>query len=163
MDNQLLVYALIFLAIVATLSNLDRILKFFPSDKIAKYKLKQNVLSVAEIKFYKAFMEYKNDDNIVFSKVRLADIFSPAVSGKHYMAAFNKISSKHVDFLVCSKKTTKPLYAIELDDKSHQSAKVIERDDFVNKLFAQTELKLIRVQARMEYTKAYLDGLFALN
>jgi hypothetical protein len=163
MDNQLYIYALVFLVLIIILSNLDKILGLFPKDTASKYKLKQGLMSRAEINFYKAFCEYKKDSNLVFAKVRLADIFAPEATGKSYLASFNKISAKHVDFLVCDKDTFAPLYAIELDDKSHRSAKSMNRDEFVNNVFSQTELKLIRVQARKDYSKAYLDGLFALN
>lgn len=32
---------------------------------------------------------------------------------------FNKISKKHVDFLICSAQSKKPLWGNELDDTSH--------------------------------------------
>ncbi len=163
MDNKLYVYALIFIGLIAVLPNLEKILALFRKESVSKYKLKQAVLSRAELNFYKVFMNYKKDDSLVFCKVRLADLFSPAASGKNYLAAFNKISAKHVDFIVCDKETAKPLYGIELDDKSHQSTKVKERDKFVNEVFSQAGLRLVRVQARRDYAQVYLDGLFAMN
>ncbi len=163
MDNRLHIYALILIGLIAILPNLDKILKLFAKDTVSNYKLREAVLTKAELRFYKAFKAYKNDSNPIFCKVRLADIFTPIANGKNYMPAFNKISAKHVDFIVCDRETAKPLYAIELDDKSHLSAKVMERDKFVNSVFSQTSLKLIRVQVKKEYTTAYLNGLFALH
>jgi hypothetical protein len=106
-------------------------------------------------------MDFKKDDNPVYVKVRLADVFTPSGKGKSYMSDFNRISSKHVDFLVCDKATMKPIYAIELDDKSHLSEKSKKRDDFVDKLYTQTGLRLVRVQARKDYSDTYLEGLFS--
>jgi hypothetical protein len=142
------------------MSNLDKILGLFPKDNVANYKLNPALLSRAEIVFYKALLEYRKDDNPVLVKVRLADIFSPSGKGKTYLSDFNKISAKHVDFLICDKDTMRPLYAIELDDKSHLNEKAKKRDDFVDKLFAQTGLKLVRVQARKDYSSEYLERLF---
>ena len=160
MDSKYYIYILIFFALVLVMSNLDKILSRFPKENLSNYKLKPALLSRAELSFYKAFLEYKKDDTPVFAKVRLADIFVPDSKGKTYMSDFNRISAKHVDFLVCNRETMKPLYAVELDDKSHLSDKTQKRDDFVNKLFTQTGLKLVRVQARKDYSMEYLDGLF---
>lgn len=163
MNNQLLIYVVIFAVVAIAFSNLDKMLKFSRKDTLSKYKLRQGLLSKAEINFYKALLDYKKDSNPVFAKIRLADIFTPEASGKGYMASFNKISAKHIDFLVCDKDTLKPIYAIELDDKSHLTEKAKKRDEFVNGVFSQTDLKIIRVQARKDYSDAYLDNLFTAN
>ena len=162
MNTQVYIYIGIFLVLIIIMSNLDKVLGLFPKENLSSYKLQPALFSKAEINFYRAFMEYKKDTNPVFAKVRLADVFSPSGKGKAYMSDFNKISAKHVDFLVCDKETMKPLYAIELDDKSHLSEKAKKRDDFVGKLFAQTGLALVRVQARKDYSDTYLDELFSV-
>lgn len=163
MNTQIYIYIGIFLVLIIIMSNLDKVMKRFPKENLSSYKLKSGLLSRAEINFYKAFMEYKKDDNPVFVKVRLADVFAPSGKGKSYVSDFNRISAKHVDFLVCDKETMKPLYAIELDDKSHLSEKVKKRDEFVDKLFTQTGLSIVRVKARKDYSEAYLDGLFGTH
>ena len=40
---------------------------------------------------------------------------------------------------------------IELDDNTHNQAKRIERDDFVNKLFKDLEIKLLRIPVQNYY------------
>ena len=161
MNTQIYIYIGFFLVLMIILSNLDKVMKHFPKENLSSYKLRPGLLSRAENNFYRAFIEYNKGDNLVFAKVRLADVFTPSGKGKSYMSDFNRISAKHVDFLVCEKESMKPLYAIELDDKSHLSEKVKKRDDFVNKLFEQTGLALVRVQARKDYSEAYFEGLFS--
>ena len=160
MNSELYVYVLIFLALMLVMSNLDKILGLIPKENLSNYILRPGLLSRSETNFYKAFVEYKKDDNPVFAKVRLADIFSPSGKGKAYMSDFNRISEKHVDFLVCDRESMHPLYAIELDDISPLSEKAAKHDDFKDRLFAQAGLKLVRVQAKRDYSKEYLDGLF---
>jgi hypothetical protein len=59
----------------------------------------------------------------------------------------NKISQKHVDFLVCRNDEWMPMLAIELDD-SHNDPKNFKRDMFVNDLFASTAVPLLRLPVR---------------
>ncbi len=77
-------------------------------------------------------------------KVRLADLFHLAhVPG--FQSRFNRISCKHLDFVLTERSTSRILAAIELDDASHQRPDRIERDDFLNALFRHTLVPLIRV------------------
>jgi hypothetical protein len=65
---------------------------------------------------------------LVFAKVRLADLLYLPKGTQGRQAAFNRIQSKHVDFLLCSKDAVRPLLAIELDDSSHGEQSRITRD-----------------------------------
>jgi very-short-patch-repair endonuclease len=56
-----------------------------------------------------------------------------------------RISSRHVDFLLLDKTTFQPVMAIELDGKSHNSAKAQEADAFKNQLFNHVGLPLHRI------------------
>lgn len=57
----------------------------------------------------------------VFGKVRVADVLSVRKSSdrRAWRRAFNRISSKHVDFVLCDQKTLMIVAAVELDDRSH--------------------------------------------
>ncbi len=46
----------------------------------------------------------------------------------------------------------KPLYAIELDDKSHEEDNRKERDSFVDKLFGKLNFNVIHIKAQMQYS-----------
>ncbi len=74
-------------------------------------------------------------------KPRLADYFK-ALKGPF---AFQKISQKHVDFLICRNEDWMPMLGIELDDASHDSAEKFARDIFVNELFAGAGVPLLRL------------------
>ena len=61
------------------------------------YQLRESVLTKNEREFYEALKKIIKDDLVIFSKVRLADVFSIS-KGKGRQAALNRINSRHVDF-----------------------------------------------------------------
>ena len=90
----------------------------------------------------------------VFGKVRIADVATvrgtPNQSTRQ--RAFNKISAKHFDFLLCDPGDLSFLCAIELDDKSHAQEKRKVRDEFVESVCAAMKLPLLRIPAKRGYT-----------
>ena len=76
----------------------------------------------------------------LFIKIRLADIIEPA--NKKDYSAFNKIKSKHVDFVVCSS-NLKIVTVIEIDDNSHKKSNRIDRDSFVDTILNNCGINII--------------------
>jgi len=121
------------------------------------YQLRESVLTKNEKEFYEILKVVVRDNQVILSKVRLADIFEIS-KGKGSQSALNRIHSRHVDFLICQNESLRPLFAIELDDKSHERSDRVKRDDFVNQLFEKTELPLIRFRAKYRYTRDELSS-----
>ena len=121
------------------------------------YHLKESLLTKNEMGFYETLKKVVEDDLIVFSMVRLADIFSIG-RGKGYQAALNRINPRHIDFILCHKDTLRPVVAIELDDKSHERSDRIKRDEFVNQLFESAGLPLLRYPSKSHYTPNDVGG-----
>jgi hypothetical protein len=69
----------------------------------------------------------------IFGKVRVADVVEPkaGLTRSAHQKAFNRISAKHFDFLLCDKEDLSVACAIELDDGSHNSKRRQERDEFL--------------------------------
>jgi len=121
------------------------ILKLIPSKKY-KYK-RRDLLTKPELKFFIKLQEYAEEQSLlVFPKVRLADILKPDERQNRWQAAFNKIKSKHVDFVLCDKTTLEIKYIVELDDKSHERPDRKERDAFVDSIMAQCKYEIIHVK-----------------
>ena len=80
---------------------------------------------------------------------------------QHYdRAGFNKISQKHVDFLICRIEDGMPMMGIELDDPSHEAADRKKRDMEVNGMFASIGLPLVRIPvAEMDQVERFLGQL----
>lgn len=107
-------------------------------------------MTPAEQAFYAVLSPVVQSSCMISSKVRLADIFEVRHERGHN-AAFNKISRKHIDFVLTDPATSRILCAIELDDSSHNRPDRIERDRFVNELFAANQLPLLRVPVAWNY------------
>ena len=120
-----------------------------------KYKPKP-LLTPTEATLQLVLESLSNGRCHILCKPRLAD-FSQHVSGEF---AFQKISQKHVDFLVCRPGDWMPMLAIELDDYSHDRAEVKKRDMFVNAVFAQVGIPLIRINVNeMEKLEQIVEKL----
>lgn len=122
------------------------------------YALRDDFLSPAEASFFRVLLRAIPDDAIIFSKVRLADLIYPPKQESQY-GAWQKINRKHVDFVLCATSTLRPRLVIELDDRSHRRANRIERDAFVDGIFAEVGLPILRVPARHSYATAQLAGI----
>ncbi len=98
-----------------------------------------------------------------FAQVRLAEIASPAESGNVRLRrrALNGVMAKSIDFVICDILTLDPVAAIEVDDRSHLLPERRERDAFVNAVFAEIGVPLLRVKARRSYATAELRDLLA--
>lgn len=114
------------------------------------FSKKSYFFTPAERKFYSVLVEAVGDEVIVFGQCRVADLID--VDSKKYFGAFNRIKSKHVDFVLVEKSDFSLLCAIELDDKSHRRFDRVKRDKFLDDLFAQVGLPLFRFKVRSEYS-----------
>ncbi len=102
----------------------------------------KSLLTPTEARFFSCLEHISQRRCRIQIKPRLADVFAHA---KGDLAGFNKISQKHVDFLICRNDDWTPMLAIELDDASHEQKARKERDIFVNALFASTGIPLLRI------------------
>ena len=114
------------------------------------YALRDDFLSPAEASFFHILRRSAPNGTVVFPKVRLADlIYAPQQEERH--TAWQRINRKHVDFVLCDDTTLRPLAAIELDDRSHRRPDRLERDAFVDRVFADAGLPLVHLQVRRSY------------
>ncbi len=60
---------------------------------------------------------------------------------------------KSVDFIICNRWTLDPVMAIEVDDRSYLALARRQRDAFVDKLFAEVGLPLMRIKAQLAYSE----------
>ena len=126
---------------------------FKPQKAVNLYVLKSSLVSPAERSFLGCLESVLPSDLRVFAKVRLADIFSveKTLDKSAWWSALNKITSKHVDFVLCRASDLNFVAAIELDDKSHDRDDRRERDAFLEKICAHANVPLIRFKAQKTY------------
>lgn len=126
---------------------------FKPSAKAISYILNDALVTPAERSFLGCLDSVLPPEIRVFAKVRLADIFSVEDNQGRasWRSAFNRIQSKHVDFILCRSDDLSPLAAIELDDKSHDRNNRQERDKFLDELFDGSQIRLFRIKVQGSY------------
>jgi hypothetical protein len=117
------------------------------------YKLTQSLLTASEAAFYGALLLAAGRRYVVFAKVRLADLCQDLDRWAD-IRAFNKVSAKHVDFVLCDATTFRPVLAVELDDRSHLRADRRSRDAFVDGIFRTMGLSVYRQWVRHSYDPA---------
>lgn len=123
------------------------------------YQLRNTFFSPAEHKFYLVLRGIIKDRAILFTKVRLADVFQVKEDDpSQYRIHLNKIDRKHVDFLICDSVNLQPLLGIELDDKSHQRPDRIERDRFIDQVFNVSHLPLLHIPVQRSYSIEEIDS-----
>lgn len=115
----------------------------------AAYTLAGSLCTPAELAFLAALDQTIQPGQRVFAKVRLIDVLRPP---KGNVSARNQVIQKHLDFLVCDSATTKPLYAIELNDRSHEQPQRRERDAGLADMMESAGIPLIFQKARRSYS-----------
>jgi hypothetical protein len=122
------------------------------------YALRDDFLSPSELSFYKILSLVIPKEFVIFTKVALKDIFFVTEKDRSKQSTYhNKISKKHVDFLVCNASSMKPVCGIELDDSSHGRQDRVIRDDFVNQVFKNAGLPLIRYTNKRSYVLSEVE------
>jgi Protein of unknown function (DUF2726) len=90
---------------------------------------------------------------IVFPKVWVADVLESAGGDR---VGFNRISQKHVDFLLVSLPNFQPVMAIELDGKPHGSEKQQKGDAVKDQVFKSAGMPLVRVPVSRDLSDVML-------
>lgn len=126
------------------------------------YRCQERLLSEAEQKLYAALVRAlpilcqranRPEAPLLLAKVRLSDVLSPDKekapdrAGKEgWQAARNRIDRKHVDFILCKPTDTRPMLVIELDDKTHERADRMERDNFLDSACKAAGLPVLHIK-----------------
>lgn len=126
------------------------------------YRLDPMFMSPAELSFYRVLKTHVGDRYKILVKVGLGDMFR-VTSKEDWRSYRNKIDRKHVDFLLCDPETLVPRLAIELDDGSHLGERRVERDAFVNEVFAAAGLPLKRMPVMRAYTAKDIEQLLVAS
>ncbi|MEX0775328.1 MAG: DUF2726 domain-containing protein [Phycisphaeraceae bacterium] len=115
------------------------------------YRRRDYLLSRAERSFFGVLGQALGAQYLIFAKVRLADLLWMPRGTQQRQAHFNRIQSKHVDFLLCDRASVRPLLVIELDDASHDEPDRRERDNFLDAALQAAGLPVIHVPAQATY------------
>jgi len=157
MENNLILLFLI-LALIVIFNLLIKKLKL--SKQISNRKIIGNVYENKKFLFTpaeKSFLSVLDDifeqGFRIFGQVRLADVIKvkPGSPSSERQSAFNRIRSKHLDFVVCNENDLSIVGAIELDDRSHNRPGRIKRDTFLNQALESASVPLFRHPVKKRY------------
>ena len=115
------------------------------------YKMKLSLLTSTEHNFYSFLAQAVTGEMHIFSKVRLADLIEPREDIVGKRGHFNRISQKHVDFVLCAPDLLRPMLVIELDDSSHDSPEAQIRDNVKDAALKAAGLPILRIPAQQTY------------
>lgn len=132
--------------------------------QVFTYSCQKSLFTRAELSFYRALQTATVGQYQVLGKVRVADVLKPQTDNRSdWQRAFNKISAKHFDFVLCDSKSLKALAAVELDDSSHQRVDRVKRDDFLNQAMISAGLPLLRFPVQAIYDVKAIEDQIARN
>lgn len=128
-----------------------------------EYEACGKLLTEAEAAFYPVLVEAAKagpEACLVMSKVRLGDLVRPkrGLDRSRGATLRNRANQKHVDFVVVRASDFGVVAAVELDDSSHQRAKVKERDGFVDGALEAAGVRVVRVKWGRGYDLAELTA-----
>jgi hypothetical protein len=121
-------------------------------DDITTMYRQKKILTDREYSFYKKLRKIAFEYNVqIFTKVRLADLIEPKddIEKSKWWTCFNKIKSKHIDFVLADYDTN-IILLIELDDSTHQRSDRMERDKFVNAVLENTGYTLLHTYGKTD-------------
>lgn len=119
------------------------------------YIMNETILTERERAFYRILKPVADRLELqICPKVRVADIVSIKKGTKDWQKWFNKIKSKHVDFLLCDYNMNIVLL-IELDDRSHETERAQKNDRLKNAIFGD---RLVRIRSLKEDVEAVITA-----
>lgn len=111
---------------------------------------RDDLMTPSELAFFSVLEPIAGSCCHVSSKVRISDLFDVRLAcGRKSMP--KGICNEHIDFVLTDYETSRIICAIELVDASHDLRDHDERDRFLDALFAENELPLLRVPGEWTY------------
>ena len=128
---------------------------------LSLYRVKETMMSSSERLFFENCKHALGPDYDIYPQVNLDKIFKVDYLNdyRRFLIYLRKINQKSVDFLIVNKNTQSPIFAIELDDSTHNYEDRKKRDSFVNSLFNYQKLPLLRFDSG-NYPSEKLKSVF---
>jgi hypothetical protein len=112
------------------------------------YRRKDYLCTRAEREFYEQLTRVLGSEYRVFLKVRIADLLTVPRGTANWQRHFNRISAKHIDFVIADP-ILRPVLAVELDDPTHRADSRQKRDAFVQEALKAAGLPLVNVEGQV--------------
>jgi hypothetical protein len=146
--------AIVFIVIIAVAVFVLKLPSSKQAPSVYPYQNAGVLFTPAERSFFGVLKQSVGEEIEVFGKVRVADVITPqkGLSPSARQKAFNKISAKHFDFLLCNKSDLTVICAVELNDSSHKATNRAERDVFLLNACKSANIPLLQIPAKNVYS-----------
>lgn len=117
------------------------------------YRKKRYITTQNELNIYRKLLNIcKKYNLILLTQVALYEIIEVNLpkDNKDYIKYFNKIKSKTIDFVIVDEDITRIRLCIELDDYTHNYKNRIIRDEFINNLFKDLDISILRITSKQD-------------
>lgn len=123
------------------------------ANELISYSQRGYLCSKSEYSFYCVLVKAVGSDFVVCPKIRVSDVLrpEPGMKGKKWWNAFNRISRKHFDYVICKSSSLAIVAVVELDDISHQSTKAEKIGAFKDFTAQDADLPLLCFCAQKIY------------
>jgi very-short-patch-repair endonuclease len=118
------------------------------------YEKEPGLFSPAERSFLGVLEQAVNGQYRFMGKVRLADVVKvkTGMSRSARQNAFNRIQSKHLDFVACDPATLMVQFVVELDDETHRQSRRQPRDELLDKVLQAAGIPVFHFIAKRGYS-----------
>lgn len=116
----------------------------------------REILSPAELKFYLFLQTVLPQNYTVLCKLGLW-----AIVKNDQRSGWAKIAQKHLDFVIVRADTFQTALAIELDDKSHNSASAQKRDTDKSAILQSAAIPLVRIPVKKDYDAQKISAILS--
>ena len=140
-----IIILIIFLVLINII--LDKTSKNNKLDKNINYLMyytNKKIMTETEKNFYIELKKITDSLNMsIFPQIDLERLIKVKDNNYSYR---NRIKSRSIDFTIVNNNNYNVVCCIELDDKTHNKKSRIKRDEFINELFKNVNINLIRVK-----------------
>ncbi|USD63955.1 DUF2726 domain-containing protein [Vibrio sp. SCSIO 43136] len=128
-----------------------------------RYKKVDHLMTQQESAFYNALISALDNKALVFPKMHMADVITPPPSKdkKKWVAAFNKIARKHLDFVIVRPGTLDVLCIIEFDNGAPLDKTKADREKLIMHVCKTSGIPLVGANAKYSYQVARLRRVLA--
>jgi hypothetical protein len=151
--NNYLFIVIILILVVSSAFIIKYLIKNKPEIQNYPYE-KKSLFTPAERSFLGVLEQTVNGQYRIMGKVRLSDIVKVkgSMNKSSWQNAFNRIQSKHVDFVACDPATLNIQFIIELDDSTHNRSDRQERDQFIDNALKAAGIPIFHITAKKSYS-----------
>lgn len=121
------------------------------------FETKRYIITYTELKYYKDLLDMaKRLDLILLTKVSIYNLIQ-IKDTLYKKIAYRQCGHETIDFIFADKESCRMRVCIQLDDPYNKLERE-KKDNFINELFEELDIKLIRIQINKDFNKEYLEN-----